>query len=123
MAYLAHLGLLLAAVGLSGVLAYAVAWRTKEIGIRMALGAGHAEVLRMIIGEGLALTLAGIVAGLLLAVALTRLLSGFLYGISAADPITYLATTLLLVVVALLACYFPAHKASKVDPMTVLRHE
>jgi predicted permease len=117
------LGVLLAAVGLSGMLAYAVASRTKEIGIRMALGAGHAEVLRMIIGEGLALTLAGIVAGLLLAVALTRLLSGFLYGISATDPITYLATTLLLVVVALLACYFPAHKASKVDPMTVLRHE
>jgi predicted permease len=117
------LGVLLAAVGLSGMLAYAVAWRTKEIGIRMALGAGHAEVLRMIIGEGLALTLAGIVAGVLLAMVLTRLLSGFLYGISAADPITYLATTLLLVVVALLACYFPAHKASKVDPMTVLRHE
>ncbi len=117
------LGLLLAAVGLSGVLAFAVARRTKEIGVRMALGADRSDILRMIIGEGLALTLAGIVIGLLLALALTRALSSYLYGLSAADPPTYLATTLLLIVVALLACYFPARRAAGVDPMAALRHE
>jgi predicted permease len=117
------LGLLLAAVGLSGVLAYAVARRTKEIGVRMALGADRAAVVRMIIGEGLALTLAGVVIGLLLALALTRALSSYLFGVSSADPLTYLATTLILMVVALLACYFPARRAAGVDPMTALRQE
>jgi len=117
------LGLLLAAVGLAGVLAYAVASRTKEIGIRMALGADRANVLRMIIGEGLALTLAGVVIGLLLALALTRAVASYLYGVSAADPLTYLSTTLILIVVALLACYFPARRAASVDPMTALRQE
>jgi predicted permease len=117
------LGLLLAAVGLSGVLAYAVAQRAKEIGIRMALGADRADVLRMIIGEGLALTLAGVVTGLLLALALTRALASYLYGVSPADPLTYLATTLTLIFVALLACYFPARRAAGVDPMTALRQE
>ena len=89
----------------------------------MALGADRAAVLRMIIGEGLALTLAGVVIGLLLALALTRALASYLNGISAADPITYLATTSILIVVALLACYFPARRAAGVDPMTALRHE
>jgi len=117
------LGLLLAAVGLAGVLAYAVASRTKEIGIRMALGAGRAAVLRMIIGEGLALTLTGVVIGLALALALTRALASYLYGVSASDPLTYLATTLILIIVALLACYFPARRAAGVDPMTALRQE
>jgi putative ABC transport system permease protein len=117
------MGLLLAAVGLSGVLAYAVAQRTKEIGVRMALGADRADVLRMIIGEGLALTLAGVVVGLLLALALTRSLASYLYGVSPSDPITYLATALILTVVAPLACYFPARRAASVDPMTALRHD
>jgi putative ABC transport system permease protein len=117
------LGLLLAAVGLSGVLAYSVARRTKEIGVRMALGADPSDVLRMILGEGLALTLAGIVIGLLLALVLTRAVASFLYGVSALDPLTYLATTLLLVGVALLACYFPARRAARVDPMVALRRE
>ncbi len=117
------LGLGLAAVGLSGVLAYNVAQRTKEIGVRMALGADRTKVLRMIISEGLALTLGGIVIGLLLALSLTRVLAGFLFGISAADPLTYLATTLIMIFVALLACYFPARRAAQVDPMTALRHE
>jgi putative ABC transport system permease protein len=117
------LGLLLAAVGLAGVLAYAVASRTKEIGVRMALGADSAAVLRMIVGEGLALTLAGVVIGLFLALALTRALSSYLYGVSAADPLTYLATTLILIAVAMLACYFPARRAAGVDPMTALRQE
>src|SRR5262245_36898287 len=117
------LGLLLAAIGLSGVLAYAVAQRTKEIGVRMALGADRVDVLKMIIGEGVALTLAGVVVGLTLALALTRMLASYLYGVSSADPLTYLATTLLLIVVALLACYFPARRAAGVDPMTALRHD
>jgi putative ABC transport system permease protein len=117
------LGLLLAAIGLAGVLAYAVASRTKEIGIRMALGADRANVLGMIIGEGFALTSVGVVIGLSLALALTRALASYLYGISAADPLTYLATTLLLIIVGLLACYFPARRAANVDPMTALRQE
>ena len=117
------LGLLLSSVGLSGTLAYAVARRTKEIGIRIALGADRAAVLKMIIGEGLALTLVGIAIGLLLALALTRALTSYLYGISAADPLTYLATTLILIIVAMLACYFPARRAADVDPMTALRHD
>jgi predicted permease len=117
------LGLLLAAVGLSGALAYAVARRAKEIGIRMALGADRASVLRMIILEGLALTLAGVVIGALLALALTRALASYLYGVSPSDPLTYLATTLILTVVALLASYFPARRAAGVDPMTALRHD
>jgi putative ABC transport system permease protein len=117
------LGLLLAAVGLAGVLAYAVASRTKEIGIRMALGADRANVLGMIIGEGFALTSVGVVIGLALALALTRALASYLYGISAADPLTYLSTALLLIFVALLACYFPARRAAGVDPMTALRQE
>jgi putative ABC transport system permease protein len=117
------LGLGLAAVGLSGALAYAVARRTKEIGVRMALGADRVDVLRMVIGEGMALTLAGVAIGLLLALALTQALAGLLYGISAADPLTYLTTILILLIVALLACYFPARRAADVDPMTALRHD
>jgi predicted permease len=117
------LGLGLAAVGLSGVLAYAVARRTKEIGIRMALGADRTNVLRMIIGEGMALTLTGLVIGLLLALALTRALASFLFGISSADPLTYLATTIILLIVALFACLIPARRAANVDPMVALRHE
>jgi putative ABC transport system permease protein len=108
---------------LSGVLAYAVAQRTKEIGVRMALGADRVDVLKMIIGEGIALTLAGVVVGLSLALALTRMLASYLYGVSPADPLTYLAVTLTLIVVALLACYFPARRAAGVDPMTALRHD
>jgi putative ABC transport system permease protein len=115
------LGLLLASVGLSGTLAYAVAQRTKEIGVRMALGADRAAVFRMVIGEGLALTLAGAAIGVLLALALTRALASYLYGVSAADPITYLAAILILIFVALFACYFPARRAAGVDPMVALR--
>ncbi|MGH7467652.1 MAG: FtsX-like permease family protein [Longimicrobiales bacterium] len=117
------LGLLLAVVGLAGVLAYAVASRTKEIGIRMALGAKRTDVVRMIIREGLALTLAGIAVGVPLALALTRLLTSYFYGISAADPLTYVAITLLLTTVAWLACSIPARRAAQIEPLTALRHQ
>jgi predicted permease len=117
------LALLLGAVGLYGVMAYAVAGRTKEIGIRMALGAGHGRVRRMILAEGLALAAAGTVAGLLISAASMRLLRSLLYGISPIDPLTYAAVATFLTAVALLSSYIPAWRATKVDPMVALRAE
>jgi ABC-type antimicrobial peptide transport system permease subunit len=117
------LALLLAAVGLYGVMAYAVAGRTKEIGIRMALGAGRGRVRRMILAEGLALAAAGTLAGLLMSAACMRLMQSLLYGISPTDPLTYAAVAVFLTAVALLACYVPARRATKVDPMEALRYE
>ncbi len=117
------LALLLAAVGLYGVMAYAVAGRTKEIGIRMALGAGRGRVRRMILAEGLTLAAAGLLAGLLISAASMRLMRSLLYGISPIDPLTYAAVAIFLTAVALLSSYVPARRATKVDPMVALRSE
>jgi ABC-type antimicrobial peptide transport system permease subunit len=117
------LALALALAGLSGLIAYSVSQRTREIGIRMALGAGTRDVLKLVIGEGMLLTLIGITAGLAAAVGLTRFLSGLLYGVSAVDPVTFSVITLLLIGIALLACWIPARRATKVDPLIALRSE
>jgi putative ABC transport system permease protein len=122
MGLFALVALILAVVGIYAVTAYSVNQRSHEIGIRMALGATRGEILKLVIRKGLKLVIIGVVIGLGGAFALTRLISGLLFGVSATDPITFLTITILLVVVALVATYFPARKATKVDPIVVLRN-
>ncbi len=117
------IALVLAAVGVYGVIAYSVTRRTNEIGIRMALGALQKDVLEMIVKQGARLAIAGIAIGLVAALALTRAMQTLLFGVSPFDPLTLAAVSALLVIVALIACYVPARRASQVDPMIALRHE
>lgn len=117
------LALVLAAVGLSGVMGYSVAQRRQEIGLRLALGAQPQEILRMVLGQGLLLTAVGMAIGLVAALALARLATSLLYGVSAADPMTLLVVPPVLITVALLACCFPARRAMRVDPIVALRYE
>jgi len=119
----ASLALLLAAVGIYGVLSYSTEQRTREIGLRMALGAQRSDVLRLIVGQGLKVVAAGVVIGLVAALALSRVMKSLLFGVTATDPLTFAGVALLLVVVALIACFIPARRAAKTDPMVTLRQE
>jgi ABC-type antimicrobial peptide transport system permease subunit len=115
--------MLLAAIGLYGVLAYNVAQRKREIGVRMALGAQRSDVFSLVIGSGIKLTLGGLGLGLLAALALSRVMGSLLYEVKPSDPFTYLGISGLLLAVALLACWLPARRATRVGPMEALRYE
>jgi putative ABC transport system permease protein len=119
----AGLALVLAAVGIYGVMSYAVTQRTNEIGIRVTLGAQPEDVFKIVVGEGLRLALLGVGVGIMAALVSTRILRTFLYGTSTLDPITFVVMTVLLTLVAVAASFFPARRATRVDPIVALRHE
>jgi putative ABC transport system permease protein len=123
LASFAGLALLLSSVGIYGVVSYLVGQRTREIGLRMALGARRVDVLRMVLSGGGKLAALGVVIGLGASLGLTQLMGAMIYGVSATDPLTFVSVALLLTCVALIACYVPARRAMRVDPMAALRHE
>ncbi|MGB6199689.1 MAG: FtsX-like permease family protein, partial [Candidatus Acidiferrales bacterium] len=117
------LALMLACIGLYGLLSYEVVRRTREIGIRMALGAGQRDVLRMVVGQGIALAATGAAAGIAAAFGVTRYLGSFLFDVHPGDPVTLVVVATILLTVALAACWIPARRATRVDPMVALRYE
>ena len=117
------LALILAGVGLFGLISFMTAQRTREIGIRMAFGADRRDVMKLIIGQGMRLALAGVVIGLLASFALTRLIESLLFHVSKTDPVTFVVIAFVLSIIPLIACYIPARRATKVDPMVALRYE
>jgi putative ABC transport system permease protein len=116
-------GLALAAVGIYGVMSYAVSQRTREIGVRMALGAQVPDVLKMVLGEGLKLTLTGVAIGLIAALTMAQLMKSLLYGVGAIDPLTFAVAPALLAATAMVACWIPARRAARTDPLTALRFD
>ena len=119
----AGLALVLSALGIYSVLSYTVAQRTREIGVRIALGAQRGNVLRLVVGSGVRLAILGIAVGIAVGLALTQLMTDLLYGVRATDPVTFGVVTVILGAVSLLACCIPARRAMKVDPIVALRHE
>ncbi len=119
----AFVAMILAAVGLYGVMSYSVSQRTHEIGIRMAVGASGSEVLKLVVGQGARLAVVGLAAGIIGAFALTRLMTSLLFGVTPTDPATLVAVVLLMIGFVLLACFVPARRAIRVDPMVAVRYE
>jgi len=119
----ACLALVLSALGIYGVLSYSIAQRTREIGLRLALGADQGSVLRLVVGTGARLALFGIATGTAVALALTRMMADLLYGVRPADPATFAVVTMVLASTSILACYIPARRATRVDPIVALRYE